>query len=224
MPHLYVIFAYKMSIPKIRFQKTKNKTTALSNQASKTVSYLDRLFRIVPTRYHQVRMNVRIMVQSKIKTCNGTWTETVTETDPWASVTKRWKEQNVSIFKIQVRGEKLLQPNKNDYFRLYGVESKNKINKLTIWNYRTYSWLRRSDVGSNRWQPIVGDIMMVSHWWQNFYTSDFFISDFIYKLSPTNFVASMCHQHRCSPYSVPNYIFILPRLVTMNWHYDTEIF
>ena len=64
------------------------------------------------------------MVQSKIKTCNGTWTETVTETDPWTSVTKRWKEQNVSIFKIQVRGEKLLQPNKNDYFRFYGVESK----------------------------------------------------------------------------------------------------
>ena len=162
MPHLYVIFAYKMSIPKIRFHKTKNKTTALSNQASKTVSYLDRLFLIVPTRYHQVRMNVRTMVQSKIKTCNGTWTETVTETDPWASVTKRRKEQNVSIFKIQVRGEKLLQPNKNDYFRLYGVESKNKINKLTIWNYYriTYSWLQWCR--PNRWQPNVDDIMMAT--------------------------------------------------------------
>ena len=44
------------------------------------------------------------MVQSKVKTCDGTWTEPVTETDAWASVTKRRKGQ-IASSKIHVWGE-----------------------------------------------------------------------------------------------------------------------
>ena len=61
--------------------------------------------------------------------------------------------------------------------------------KLVNWQFgiTIEPTLGYSDVG-----PTDDNLMLVTlWWWQNFYNSDFFIGDFINKLSPTHFVASM---------------------------------